>query len=146
MMEELLKAIPIVLLTMFKFVFGPTLGYAAGFSYFKTVIITITGSMLSVVLFSYFGEFLRENVIRKYFPPKKKFTKRSRQSINLWRKYGLLGAAVLMPVLLTPIGGTLLAIGFGEKKERIILFMFLSAVMWALLVSYIVYFMAELFL
>lgn len=146
MMEELLKAIPIVLLTMFKFVFGPTLGYAAGFSYFKTVIITITGSMLSVVLFSYFGEFLRENVIRKYFPPKKKFTKRSRQSINLWRKYGLLGAAVLMPVLLTPIGGTLLAIGFGEKKERIILFMFLSAVMWALLISYIVYFMAELFL
>jgi hypothetical protein len=145
MMEELLKAIPIVLLTMFKFVFGPTLGYAAGFSYFKTVIITITGSMLSVVLFSYFGEFLRENVIRKYFPPKKKFTKRSRQSINLWRKYGLFGAAVLMPVLLTPIGGTLLAIGFGEKKEKVILFMFLSAVMWALLISYIVYFMAELF-
>jgi membrane protein DedA with SNARE-associated domain len=144
MMEELLKAIPIVLLTMFKFVFGPTLGYAAGFSFFKTVLITIIGSMLSVILFSYFGEFLRENVIRKYFPPRKKFTKRSRQSINLWRKYGLIGAAVLMPVLLTPIGGTLLAIGFGEKKERVILFMFLSAVAWALIISYIVYFMAEL--
>lgn len=144
MMEELLKAIPIVLLTMFKFVFGPTLGYAAGFSFLKTVLITITGSMLSVILFSYFGEFLRENVIRKYFPPKKKFTKRSRQSINLWRKYGLIGAAALMPIILTPIGGTILAIGFGERKERVILFMFLSAVVWAMIVSYIVYFMGNL--
>ncbi|HMQ00631.1 MAG TPA: hypothetical protein PKC24_12680 [Cyclobacteriaceae bacterium] len=146
MMEELLKAIPIVLLTMFKFVFGPTLGYAAGFSFLKTVLITITGSMLSVILFSYFGEFLRENVIRKYFPPKKKFTKRSRQSINLWRKYGLIGAAALMPIILTPIGGTILAIGFGERKERVIIAMFASASLWALLITWLVYFAAGIFI
>lgn len=146
MWEELLKIIPIVLMTMFKFIFGPTLGYAAGFSYIKTVLVTISGTMLSVFIFSYFGTFMRDKVIRRYFPPKRKFSKRSRRSVTIWQKYGLIGAAVLMPLILTPIGGTILAIGFGETKERVVLYMFVSTVFWTLIFSGIIYFLGREFL
>jgi len=144
MWEELLKIIPIVLLTMFKFVFGPTLGYAAGFSFVKTVLVTISGSMLSVLLFSYFGEYMRDKVIRKYFPPKKRFTSRSRKVVKVWQQYGLIGVSFLMPVIFTPIGGTILAIAFGAQKERVVIFMLASAVFWAVVITGIVFYVASL--
>ena len=60
--------------------------------------------------------------------------------MKVWKKYGLTGVAILTPLILTPIGGTILAVSAGSPKERIILFMLISAVAWAVIFTVSIYF------
>lgn len=133
------KLISIVLLTMLKFIAGPTLGYAGGFSLVMTILITTTGMMLSVVLFTFLGRILKEKVLDRIFIKKKKFTPRNRRFIKIWRKYGLNGVAFLTPLIFTPIGGTLLLTSLGSPKQKILISMFVSAVFWAVFFSVVIY-------
>lgn len=139
MWEEIVKAIPIYFYAMVKFVFGPLGGYFTGLSLFTTILTTVA-SMMSVVLgFSFFGEFLRTRVLARLFPKRKKFSERNRKVITFWRKYGLPGVAALTPILLTPIGGTLIALSFGTPREKLILYMFVSASVWSVVMSTLFY-------
>jgi hypothetical protein len=139
MWDFILKALGVYFSSMIKFIFGPFGGFAAGFNLVVTILITV-GSMMTVVLaFAYFGEFIRERVLKKIFNPKK-FSDRNRKYAWVWRKYGLVGIALLTPVLLTPVGGTLLAISFGAPKNKLIIYMFVSASAWALILTVTVYF------
>lgn len=140
MTEEILKAIPIFFLTMLKVIFGPTLGYAAGLHILTTILITIGGMMASVILFTFFGTWLREKILIRFERKnQKKFTPNKRKLVTLWRKYGLVGVAVLTPLLLTPIGGTVVAVSFGSPKQKIILYMLISATVFALGLSFAIY-------
>ena len=140
MWEEILKAIPVFLSSMLKFVFGPLAGYAAKLNLLTTIVSTIGGMMTAVVAFTFFGNFLRERVFKRFFQNRKKFTPRNRKITILYKKYGLGGIAFLTPILLTPIGGTLIAVSFGSPKEKIILYMFISGVAWAIIFSSLIYF------
>lgn len=136
MVEELVKFFSILLLTMLKFVAGPVGGYAAGFSLMKTIFVTVLGTMSSVTLFTYFGTFIRERIFTE---KRKMFTKRNRRFVTIWKKYGVIGVAALMPILLTPIGGTLLLTSFRTPKSQIILYMFISAIIWAITISGVIF-------
>src|SRR5690606_41420103 len=83
---------------------------------------------------------LRRKVFASYSLKRKKFSERNRNLITVWRKYGLPGVAALTPLLLTPIGGTLLALSFGTPKNKLIFYMFVSASVWSVVFSVIVYF------
>ena len=146
MEAEILKGISIFLLTMLKFIAGPTLGYAAGFSFFTTVAITVGGMMSSVLLFTYLGTFLRERVLSKLFRRKKVFTPKTRRFVSIWKKYGLPGIAFLTPLLLTPIGGTIILTSFGSPKGSIITAMFVSSVFWAFIFVGLIYAFGTAFL
>lgn len=140
MTEELIKIVPIFFLTMLKVFFGPTLGYASGLSIFTTILVTIGGMMASVVLFTFFGTWLREKILHRFQKKdQKKFTPSKRKIVSLWKKYGLVGVAVLTPLLLTPIGGTIVAVSFGSPKQKIILYMLISATIFAIGMSYAIY-------
>lgn len=140
MTEEIIKAIPIFFLTMLKVIFGPTMGYAFGLHILTTILITVGGMMASVVLFTFFGTWLREKILVRFQKKnQKKFTPRKRKLVHLWRQYGLVGVAVLTPLLLTPIGGTLVAVSFGSPKQKIILYMLVSATLFAIGMSYAIY-------
>lgn len=138
-MEEVLKILTIIVLTMLKFIAGPTLGYAGGLSMVATIIITVVGMMTSVFLFTFLGKMLRKKVFPRLFAKKKLFTRRNRRFVSVWNKYGLPGVAFLTPLIFTPIGGTILLTTFGSSKREIILSMFLSAVFWSVLFSTIIY-------
>ena len=140
MWAEILKAIPIYFSSMLKFIFGPIGGYAAGLSLVTTILITVAGMMTVVILFTYAGNWIREKVINRFFGKRKKFSGSSRKFAGIWKKYGLFGVAALTPVLLTPIGGTLLAVSSGSPKEKIIFFMFVSASVWSVIFSVAIYF------
>ena len=140
MWEEILKSIPVFLSSTLKFILGPTLGYGAKLHPLTTIIVTIGGMMASVVAFTYFGEWLRTKVLHRFFRNRKKFTPRNRKFVRLWKKYGLTGVAVLTPLILTPIGGTILAVSSGSPKEKIIFFMLISAVVWAVFFTVTIYF------
>ena len=140
MWEEILKSIPVFLSSMLKFILGPTLGYGAKLNPLTTILATVGGMMSSVLAFTYFGEWLRTKVLHRFFKHRKKFSARNRKVVMLWKKYGLTGVAALTPLILTPIGGTILAVSFGSPKEKIIFFMMISAVAWAVLFTVIIYF------
>lgn len=147
MVEELLKSIPVFLSSMLKFILGPLEGYGLGLHFITTVTATILGMMVSVVAFTYFGDWLRHRFLNRFFEKKKSGTdqpeKPSRFS-GFIKKYGLGGVAFLTPVFLTPIGGTIIAVGLGKPKNKILLFMFISAVFWALVFTTAVYLLGRL--
>ena len=140
MWEEILKAIPVYFSSMLKFIFGPLGGYAIGLELITTILATIAGMMTVVLAFAYAGNWIRENVIYRFFKKPKKFSESNRRFVRVWKKYGLVGVAALTPILLTPIGGSILAVSSGSPKEKIILFMFISASVWAVVFSVATYF------
>jgi hypothetical protein len=144
MWEELGKIFSVYVSSMLKFIFGPAGGYIAGLNVVTTILVTVAGTMTVVLAFAYFGDFLRNRLFGALFRNRKKFSERNRKFVRIWRKYGLVGVAALTPVLLTPIGGTLLAISFGTPKNKLILAMFVSASVWSVLLSTIIYFFGNI--
>jgi hypothetical protein len=135
-MSELVgKYFLIIMLSALKFALGPIAAFKIQLNFFETVICTSTGMMLSVVVFSIIGH--RVKIWQEHhFPRKKKlFTTKNRRIVAIWQKFGLTGIAILTPILLMPIGGTLLAAAFGEHSKRIILFMLPSAIAWAIVIT-----------
>ncbi len=135
--------ITIYLLCMFKIIFGPTMGYAAGLSPLVTVIITVAGMMTTVVIFSFLGEQFREKVLRKYIKPKKVFSRRNRRFVKIWRKYGELGVSFLTPILLSPPGGTLIVMALGGSRRKTIGYMLLWGIVWTTLITYTFYYSGD---
>jgi hypothetical protein len=146
MWEEILKALPVYFSSMFKFIFGPLGGYGVGLHLWTTILTTVAGMMTVVFLITYAGTWLRHRIIHKYFGKRKTFTKNNRKFVQIWKKYGLVGVAALTPVLLTPIGGALLAVSSGSPREKIVLFMFISASIWSVIFSVAIYLLGNQFL
>jgi membrane protein DedA with SNARE-associated domain len=140
MWEEILKAISLVYLpSMLKFIFGPLGGYAAKLHMITTIVGTVAGTMTIVLLFSFAGDWIQKHVINRLFPKRKRFSERNRNFVTMWKKYGVAGVAFLTPLILTPIGGTLLAISFGSPRDKLILYMLISASAWATIFSLAIY-------
>jgi hypothetical protein len=146
MWEEILKAIPVYFSSMLKFIFGPLGGFAAGLELLTTILVTVAGMMTVVLSFTYAGGWLRQKVIHRFFGKSKKFSERNRRFVRIWKKYGLVGVAALTPIILTPIGGTLLAVSSGSPKDKIIIFMFVSASVWSVVFSVAIYLLGNEFL
>jgi len=145
MWEIILKAFSVYLSATLKFIFGPLGGMAAGLNVFITIGATVAGMMTSVGLITFFGDFLRKRV----FPLFRKRKNHNQEDLKdqqkklKWKKvydrYGLGGIAFLTPVILTPIGGTLLAVGFGSPRPKILLYMLISAGFWSVVLTFSIY-------
>lgn len=140
MWEEILKAIPVYFSTMIKFIFGPIGGKAAGLNMFTTMIATAAGMMTVVIAITYFGKFIQERILKRFQRKEKEEYAKPRKPMAFLKKYGLGGIAFLTPILLTPIGGTLLAIGLGGNRQKIIVYMLISACAWSAILTFAVYF------
>ena len=105
-----------------------------------TILVTVAGMMTVVLLFTFFGNWIREKIIPRFFKKRNKFSQSNRRFVTIWKKYGLIGVAALTPLILTPIGGTLLAVSSGSPKDKIIFYMFISASVWSILFSGALYF------
>jgi hypothetical protein len=122
---------------MFKFIAGPALGAMYGFTFFEKFIITVLGMMTTVIIVSFIGLKIRARMQRKYNRKKKKkrFTKRNRRIVYLWRHYGEFGVSFFTPLIFSPVIGTLLVMVLGGKRKKVIIYMFISAVFWSLAIS-----------
>jgi len=141
-MAEVGTVVVILLLTMLKFIAGPTLGLAAGFPLIQSIIITFVGTMMSVVLFTFLGELIREKILTRFFKKRKVFTKRNRRFVGFWNKYGMFGVAFLTPVIFTPIGGTVLMTAFGSPRFKVLTYMVISAGFWSVVMTSLVYYVS----
>jgi membrane protein DedA with SNARE-associated domain len=138
MLQEILKAIPVYFSCMLKFIFGPAGGYAVGLHPITTILTTVAGMMTVVFLFTFFGNWIRQKLFGK-FQFRKPNTKKTEWFEKVWKRYGLLGVALLTPIIFTPIGGTLLAVSSGSPREKIIFYMFVSASFWSVVISMAIY-------
>jgi hypothetical protein len=135
------KYFSVYLLSMVKFIAGPTMGPAMGLSWLETVIVTVLGMMTSVVIFTFFGKQIRAWYLKRRGAKKPKlFTKRNRRFITIWKKYGVAGVAMLTPLIFTPIGGALLVSSLGGGVRKTLLYMFISAVIWSVAMSALFHF------
>ena len=142
-MDEALVYITIYLLCMLKIVFGPTMGYAAGFHPLVSTLLTIAGMMTTISIFSLFGEKLRHTAFMRFFKFKKVFSPQSRRFVKIWKKYGLIGIAFLTPILLSPPGGAILAVAFGGPRKQMLLYMFFFSVVWSFILTYGFYYSSD---
>lgn len=141
---QLAKYTSVVLASMLKFIGGPLSGVALGLPWLTTVLCTVLGMMLSVVIILFAGVAL-EGLLHRYRPRrvKRRFTSRTRLAVRIWQRTGLTGIALLTPLLLTPIGGTILAISFKASRWRILLYMLSSALFWGFTITRALYLLPD---
>jgi membrane protein DedA with SNARE-associated domain len=141
--ETILKIISVYFSTMLKFILGPSIGVASDLNLISTILATVAGMMTVVLLFTFFGDWLKKHVISKFSKKQSKFSVSNKKFVTLWKKYGLVGVAALTPVILTPIGGSILAVSSGSPKDKIIFYMFISAAVWSTIFSCLFYFFGK---
>ncbi len=139
MIEELIKYVSVYFFSIFKFIAGPTLGFAAGLTVLETALMTVLGMMTSVLFLTMVGDKVRHWVMAKLNFNGRKFSKRNRRFVTLWKKYGVFGVSFLTPIIFTPIGGTLLVTLVGGSKRKIVSYMLASAIFWSLTLSIMVH-------
>ncbi len=137
MLETLAKYLSVYLTSTVKFVFGPIWGMLNDLSVLESAIFSILGMMTTVLVIMFFGEPIRNWVNKRFRTNRRLFTRRSRQMVRVWNRYGLIGVAFLTPVLLSPIGGAMIALSFGGSRKRVLQYMFVSAVFWAFTQSFL---------
>ena len=136
---EFARYASVILASAIKFFGGPLSGLALGLTWLETAICTTIGMMLSVVVVTYAGAALQA-LLARYRPRKSKlFTRRTRLAVRIWNRSGMAGIAFLTPLLLTPIGGTALAVSFRVNRGQLFLYMLISGVVWAVVQTLLVY-------
>ena len=132
------KCASVFLLSTVKFLGGPLAGASMGLHFWPTMGLTVAGMMTSVFIFSGVGRaWMQHRQRQRRLRREPIFTKRSRSIIKIFRKFGMGGIAFLTPVLLSPIGGTVIATLLGVPRSRILFHMFWSAMLWGAALTFI---------
>ena len=106
-------------------------GASMGLHFLPTLALTVAGMMTSVFVFSGIGRVWMQNRQKQRRLRRAPiFSKKSRNIIKVFQKFGMGGIAFLTPVILSPIGGTVVATLLGVPRQRILLHMLWSAVFW----------------
>ncbi|WP_291780362.1 hypothetical protein [Cecembia sp.] len=132
-MEYLFKFIAIWFACLFKFIAGPILGSAANYSLLEIVLVTLAGMMSSVAMVTFLGEWFKSHWSLKV--SEKKFTKKNRRIVKTWQKFGPAGVAAITPLILTPIGGSIILTAFNVRRRKIMAYMLLSGFIWSLVLG-----------
>ena len=131
MLPHAAKWASVFLLSTVKFLGGPLAGSRMGLNFWTTLALTVAGMMTSVFVFSGIGRrWVRHRQQQRRLRRAPVFSKRSRSIIKIFKRFGMGGIAFLTPILLSPIGGTAIATLLGVPRQRILLHMFWSAVLW----------------
>ncbi len=133
---EIIKYLSVFFLSMLKFIPGIATGVAVGLSMLETILLSIAGMMLIVIIVSFLGRPLREMILRKFRKSNSKNFSKRRKFFRFWKKYGEFGIAFLSPVVFTPLLGTILISSTMRSKIKVYGYMFMSAVFWAVLFSF----------
>ena len=131
MVEYVITFLGIYLMTLFKFIAGPVLGSMAGYSLAEIMLVTVSGMMSSVMMFTFLGEWMKRQWDLRFQRKRLIFSKKNRRIVKIWQRSGAAGVAFLTPLLLTPIGGTLVMTSFSVNRRIIISYMFISSVWWS---------------
>ena len=139
-MGSVSEIITLLLLSATKFVVAAgVLLIGKGYSYQNTVLILLCGGSFGTFVFFYFGEGVNI-LINKLLNKKKKkktFTKMNRFIIKVKSGYGLIGLALLTPVLFSIPLGCFLAARFYYKNKWTLPALLSAVVFWSFILPLI---------
>lgn len=90
------------------------------------------GALISVVVYTFFGQQLNRIVKRNFKRNKPVSFARRRKMYKFWKKYGIVGAAALAPFL-SPMISVGIAVSFQENPKRIIGYTSISIILWTII-------------
>ena len=133
-MDKIIEIVVLLLLSSVKFALA--VGYMLfnkGFGYWETVMILMCGGTIGVFSFYFFGEWIMHKwkAFRNSKKTPKKFTKTNRLVVKIRRKYGLIGLALITPVLLSIPVGCIIAARYYRFSYKVILYLIGSVVFWS---------------
>lgn len=144
MLEEILRYLGIYLLACLKSILPPILGPGVGLNKLEIIVITVLGLMTSVALFTLVGERIKKHIIPVFIKNPKKFSPQTRRMVRIWKKYGIIGTCFLTPLVLSPIGGSLLVASVGAPRRQVYLYMLIFGIFWAVVWTHSVDFLLDL--
>lgn len=143
-MKAILKLIGGLLLCSVKFgvAFLPTIRLY-DYNFLESVLFGLASGFIGSVAFVYAGDFLNRlidlvgNRIRGNRPRKirKKFTKANRRIVSIKSRYGLIGIALVSPILISIPVGAFIAVRYFHNKKKILLYMMASVAVWTVIFS-----------
>ncbi len=112
------------------------------FSFLKTLLVSGTAGICGSVVFSVLSKEivkLYELFMNRYFPKrkKKKFTRMNRFVLKTKKYFGITGIAVIAPLFLSLPLGCFLAIRFFGNRNKTILYMSVSSILWTIILYFI---------
>lgn len=136
MLTEILKILGLLLLSGAKILMAPGAILAAGYGRFTTILIAFIGASIGSLFFLKLGGVIFAWMEKK-FPPKKKkvFTRKNRFIVNFKRKFGVIGLALIIPIISIPASAIISAKYFGDDPKTIPSFIASSA-LWAILLTF----------
>jgi len=140
-MADVLKILGLVLFSGIKFFLAPTTTVVAGYGFWETILITISGGIIGFLVFYRFGKLLSQWFQKKFKRKKNKvFSRKNRFIVKIKSSYGRIGIAILTPCLISiPLGAILSASYFSDKKGTVVLNI-ASVVFWSFVLTYITVF------
>ncbi len=119
----------------------PTAVVVFKYNFIKVILVAgsggITGNIiftnLSAAILKWIEKYREKRNIRK-----KVFTKTTRRMIRIKQRFGLAGIAAITPLISQPIGA-FFAEKFFKDKKKIILYLSISVIIWAIALYFILY-------
>lgn len=146
-MESLLEIVSVFFLSTVKFVLGGVpLALVYEFPFLKAVTVTSLGGFVGATFFIYTSDkliayFKKRKAARLIENPnpvhKKAFTRTNKIIVISKRRFGLIGIALLTPLLLSIPVGCFVAVRYFKDKQRILVYMFGSIMLWAVSMYYL---------
>lgn len=135
-MGEIAKIFGLLVFSTLKFFFAPSAVLLAGYDFIEAVTIHVSGGYAGFVLFFFAGKAIVKGWYR-IFKKKERplFNKRNRLIIKIKTKYGLLGIAVLTPLILSVPVGALLASYYFPKAQKTLPIFLACIVIWSFILT-----------
>ena len=148
----MLKYFLILLVSSVKFAFAPAFAhfkYDLGFT--EIVILTSIGGILGILFFAFLTKYIMifwnwftdissiEEISDKFSSHKEKktFTRKNRLIINAKSNYGLIGIALLTPIILSIPIGTFLALRYFPNTKTTLLYLIASTILWSNILTFV---------
>ena len=139
----LLKILEVGLISGVKFLIAPFEAERYGFNFKEAFIITTTGGIIGIIVFTFVGEAIAfgwRKLVRIFKKPskekpKKIFTRDRKRVVSIKMRFGLLGLAITTPSIISIPVGIFVTNRFYRKKGRNILLHILSLVIWSALLN-----------
>jgi hypothetical protein len=118
--------------------------------FLKIMIVTISGGITGNIVFTNLSAAIIRGVHnyrrkRNLIHRKRIFTKFNRRIIRLRQRFGLAGIAFITPMFLSTPLGAFIAERFYRDKQRVILYLSVSVVLWALTLYALAFFFQDVF-
>lgn len=125
------KIFSLVLASIIKTFFAPSIGFAAGLSFWTTFAATAIGAIAGFVIFYYFFGAIMNLLNKKRVHPSAKNLRKARKIVNMKRKYPVWLFVPMLPIMSIPVMAVIVRRFFHHNKPVFALSI-LTVIMFAL--------------